>query len=276
MQTTSTIKNPFFTPDWLLSQEFGALCTTRKGGVSAYPFDDGHGFGGLNLGDHVGDEVGCVTQNRNLLMHHLPNEPIWLNQVHGTDVLELNHAHLSKTDSFINKPIADAVCTNQPNQVCAILTADCLPILFCDSKAKVVGAAHAGWRGLAAGIIENTVTTLQKLGAHTSNISVWLGPAISALQFEVGAEVRDNFLQQSCEYSDVVSHAFKKISVPNGATTQTKYLADIYLLAKILLHRLGITQISGGEFCTVSQKSKFFSYRRDGVTGRIASLIWIR
>lgn len=238
----------FIYPDWPAPANVKALCTSRVGGVSQ------GAFASLNLATHVGDDVAAVTQNRLLLKQQaaLPDEPVWLNQVHGTDVLELENWQGGVTD-------ADASCTQSAGKVCVVMTADCLPVLFCDQQGQQVAAAHAGWRGLCNGVLEQTLQHFQKPG----EVMVWLGPAIGPAAFEVGAEVRQAFVQQDA--------AANRAFVPTG---QGKYLADIYLLARQRLAAAGVTQIYGGNYCTVSTPEQFFSYRRDGQTGRMASLIW--
>jgi YfiH family protein len=248
-------------PNWTgVPSNIGAFTTTRIGGVSQGPYDDGAGSGGLNLGVHVGDQLQDVQKNRDLLQKHLPAEPAWLSQVHGVTVV-----NAADVTSVTGAPEADASIATQPGVVCVIQTADCLPVLFCDARGRVVGAAHAGWRGLAHGVLENTVAQMRNAGAE--NIIAWLGPAIGPQSFEVGAEVMQVFTER-----DSQAHtAFKKIESHAG-----KYLADIYHLARLSLRRIGIEQIYGGEFCTVMQREHFYSYRRDKVTGRMASLIWIK
>ncbi len=234
-----------------------ALATTRAGGSSPAPYDDGRGGGGLNLGMHVGDALDNVLRNRAQLRLHLPAEPAWLTQVHGTTVLDAAQVH--------DAPAADASFTTQRGVVCAIMTADCLPVLFADAAGRVVGAAHAGWRGLAGGILENTVAAMRAAGAE--NLHAWLGPAIGPAQFEVGADVLQAFAAKDA----AMSIAFKPIAGRPG-----KYLADIYQLARQTLGNVGVVAVTGGDFCTVSEPQRFYSYRRDGVTGRMATLIWLK
>ncbi|MFD1093828.1 purine nucleoside phosphorylase YfiH [Providencia vermicola] len=236
-------------PDWPQPKSVSSCSTTRAGGVSLPPFDS------LNLGDHVDDRPEDVSENRQRLVElaQLPQQPVWLEQVHGTHVLHLN-------GSKIKNKQADAVYSNQVGQVCAIMTADCLPVLFCNQAGTEVAAAHAGWRGLCNGVLENTI---RQFISPANEMMVWLGPAIGAKKFEVGAEVKQAFINQS---SDLAS-AFRP---HNG-----KYLADIYLLARKKLNAIGINAIYGGDFCTVSDENRFFSYRREGKTGRMASLIWV-
>lgn len=239
-------------PDWPVSAQVHALITTRLGGVSAPPFDS------LNLGMHVGDDPQAVAANRRLLRTALPGEPCWLEQVHGTTVVEVTTARP------LTIPVADATFTRLAAHVCAVMTADCLPVLFCDIGATVVAAAHAGWRGLQAGILEATVSALK---VPASDLSVYLGPAISAQAFEVGDEVREAFITVDAE----ASAAF----TPSPLIDDHKWLADIYLLARLRLQRLGVTHIHGGGECTFADPQRYFSYRRDGVTGRMAALIWL-
>jgi len=249
-----------FIPDWPgLPGHIGVLSTLRNGGVSVAPYDDGSGSGGFNLATHVGDSMDRVMQNRALLAQFLPAAPVWLSQVHGTRALDMGVANDDLT--------ADACFTSRSNVICAVQTADCLPVLLCDPKNNVVAAAHAGWRGLLHGVLENTLAMMLKSGAELDNIMVWLGPAIGVLEFEVGAEVRKFFV----ETNPAAQAAFKL-----SAARPDKYDADIYQLARLRLQRAGVLRIAGGNFCTVSEPEKFYSYRRNGVTGRMASLIWIK
>ena len=245
-------------PDWIgAPPDVGAFSTSRRGGFSRPPYDDGSGGGGLNLGLHVGDIAEHVELNRRLLRSQLPSQPAWLTQVHGTTVVEASSA--------TNAPQADASITSERGVVCAIQTADCLPVLFCDAAGRVVGAAHAGWRGLAGGVLENTVNGMRTLGA--AGIMAWLGPAIGPAQFEVGEDVRQAFAVRDAK----TEAAFKAID-----QRPDKYLADIYQLARILLSAHGVNEIHGGSMCTVTDASRFYSYRRDKLTGRMVSLIWIK
>jgi polyphenol oxidase len=247
------------TPDWpLFAGQIGAFTTCRTGGVSVTPYDDGSGAGGLNLADHVGDQIDCVWRNRALLRKNLPNEPQWLTQIHSSTVLNLDEAPTGL--------VADACITSKKEVICAVLTADCLPVLFCDAKNSVVGAAHAGWRGLADGVLEKTVMAMQNSGADPGQIYAWLGPAIGPSKFEVGAEVRARFVDDDND----AAAAFV------GSINTEKFYADLYRLARIRLQRAGLRRISGGQHCTYSEPEKFYSYRRDGVTGRMASLIWMK
>jgi YfiH family protein len=253
MQSTDLI-----VPDWSgLPAGVGALMTTRRGGVSQAPYDDGAGGGGLNLGSHVGDGPQDVQRNRDLLQALLPAQPAWLAQVHGAAVV----------DAAAGEPVeADGSIAVGPGVVCAIQTADCLPVLFCNAAGSVVGAAHAGWRGLAAGVLENTVARMRRAGAG-DEILAWLGPAIGPQKFEVGAEVRQTFMARDA----AADRAFAPVEA-----RENKYLADIYLLARLALARAGVERVSGGGLCTVSDPQRFYSFRRDGVTGRMAALVWLR
>lgn len=244
---TMSINSSFIIPNWPAPKNVKSLQTTRMGGVSQGVFT------GFNLGDHVADDPSYVALNRNQLTEQLPSAPKWLTQVHGVDVV--NGATCEQAVS------ADASFCHEPSVVCAVMTADCLPVLFCDEQGQQVAAAHAGWRGLLDGVIEQT---LQTFTAPMNQVLVWLGPAIGPQAFEVGAEVRAAFVEKD----PVAEVCFK----PSGQAN--KWLADIYGLAKLRLQAVGVTQIYGGEFCTFSQTDTFFSYRRDGQTGRMASCIW--
>ena len=252
-------------PDWPdLPANVGALASTRCGGFSAAPYDDGTGGGGLNLGTHVADDAAVVARNRQRLVQDLPGRPAWLNQIHGVTVVDAS----AVGDAV---PDADASIAMASGAVCVVMTADCLPVLFADVDGKVVGAAHAGWRGLAAGVLGQTVAAMRAAGA--GEITAWLGPAIGPQQFEVGAEVLDTFVAQAINALEEgqVRAAFRPIDGRPG-----KYLADIYALGRCYLARDGVLRVSGGNRCTVTEAAQFYSYRRDGVTGRQASLIWIK
>lgn len=241
--------NKLILPDWPAPARVKACSTTRHGGISEFPYDS------LNLGTHVGDAAASVAANRQYLVEQaeLPQMPVWLEQVHGTRVLHLD----GKTVSDVQ---ADAVYSRVAGQVCAVMTADCLPVLFCSSAGDEVAAAHAGWRGLCAGVLEQT---LAQFNAGPRSIMAWLGPAIGPQQFEVGEDVKQAFIQIDAQSAAAFT--------PSGS----KYLADIYLLARLRLQAAGIHAIYGGDHCTVTEKQHFFSYRRDGITGRMASLIWL-
>ena len=235
--------------DWSAPPWVRAISTTRRGGISLGP------YAGLNLGDHVGDDATCVAANRERLRLGLglPAAPHWLRQVHGCAVAL---AHEPAADCE-----ADAMVARGPGQVCAVLTADCLPILLCDRAGTRVAAVHAGWRGLAAGVIE---AALDRLGSPPESLLAWLGPAIGPGAFEVGTEVRECFLAGDGQ----AAAAF----VPLG---QGQWLADLPLLARHRLARLGVREVRGAGLCTFQDAGRFYSYRRDGATGRMASLIWI-
>ncbi|HEV7814507.1 MAG TPA: peptidoglycan editing factor PgeF, partial [Janthinobacterium sp.] len=243
----------------------GALSTLRGGGISPAPYDDGNGGGGLNLGIHVGDDAANVAHNRALLSAVLPGRPAWLSQVHGVAVADA--ACLGENEV----PEADAGIASVSGKVCAILSADCLPVLFCDSAGKVVGAAHAGWRGLAGGVLQHTLAAMRAAGA--GEILAWLGPAIGPRRFEVGTDVLSAFEAGAAgaQGRQRVVAAFAAIDGKPG-----KYLADIYALARSVLSEQGVSRVSGGQHCTVAEAGRFYSYRRDGITGRQASLIWIK
>jgi YfiH family protein len=234
-------------PEWPAPANVRALQTLRSGGFSPPPWNT------FNLGDHVGDAVEHVAANRAALRRLLPREPFWLQQVHGIIVVDA-------TAISRNPVTADAAFTRATGHVCAVVTADCLPILLCDRTGSVVAAVHAGWRGLLAGIIEQAVS---QMAVPASTLLAWLGPAIGPAAFEVGDEVRRAFLRESA-----VESAFVELG-------RGKWLADIYQLARQRLNALGVVDISGGDACTVSEPERYFSYRRDGLTGRMSSLIWL-
>lgn len=233
--------------DWPAPRGIHAGTTLRGGGVSATP------YASLNPAAHVGDDPRHVQENRRRIreMLQLPSEPLWLEQVHGTCVVQAETVH--------GLPQADASFTAVKGVVCAVMTADCLPVLLCTQSGSVVAAAHAGWRGLLDGVLESTVAALPQ-----EPLYAWLGPAIGAQRFEVGDEVRAAFVAKAAFYAD----AF--VPLQNG-----KWLADIYRLGRLALHALGVDAVYGGGHCTVTDAARFFSYRRDGRTGRMASLIWI-
>jgi len=234
-------------PDWPAPANVRTLQTTRSGGASIAQYES------FNLGDHVGDVPQAVARNRQRLASLLPSEPVWLQQVHGTEV-----ADAGNTACLVQ---ADASIARHHGTVCVVMTADCLPVLLCDEAGTVVGAAHAGWKGLAAGIIEATVSAMD-IAPH--KLMAWLGPAIGQQAFEVGGEVREIFLSQNPQASE----AF----IPKA---DGKWMADIYQLAQQRLQALGVLRIYGGKYCTYSDSARFFSYRRDGVTGRMGSFIWL-
>jgi YfiH family protein len=250
-------------PSWPdLPARVGALATTRQGGVSTGVYDDGSGHGGLNLGLHVGDDGDTVRANRARLEAMLPGRPAWISQVHGNGVVD---AATVRPGAPVQ--VGDASTAIDPGVVAAILTADCLPVLFADLDGKVVGAAHAGWRGLAAGVLEATVAAMRAAGA--GEITAWMGPAIGPARFEVGADVFESFVAALPDRD--VRPAFAPLPEHPG-----KYLADMFALARLTLARDGVTRVWGGEHCTYTERTRFYSYRRDGVTGRQASLIWLK
>ncbi|MDX8380054.1 MAG: peptidoglycan editing factor PgeF [Gallionella sp.] len=240
-------------PDWPAPSNVRALQTRRQGGVSVLPYDS------LNLAAHVGDTPGAVAYNRKQLNARLPREPVWLEQVHGATVLDADHLVLQESGEPARR--ADASFARQQNSICVVMTADCLPVLLCDRQGGGVAAVHAGWRSMALGVIEAAVDAMQ---LAPEQLMAWLGPAISQAAFEVGDEVRKAFV----DVDENAAAAF----IPHHAG---KWRADLYALARLRLNALGITQIYGGEYCTYHQADQFFSYRRDGVTGRMASFIWL-
>lgn len=237
-------------PNWKVPPHIHAFTTLRTGGISQAPFDT------FNLGDHVGDNPNDVAYNRKQLVCEfgLPQAPLFLTQTHSTKVICLPYTG--------KKVEADAVYTNHPNQVCLVMTADCLPVLFCSQDGKEIAATHAGWRGLCDGVLENTVA---KFTCSPDNIVVWLGPAIGEKAFQVGKEV----VEQFCAIDPESEKAF----VPDPSTSG-RFFGNLYQLARQRLEKLGIVSISGGEYCTFSEPEKFFSYRRDKQTGRMATLIY--
>ncbi len=243
------IDRGFLYPNKRLPQGANMVVTTRIGGFSKPP------FAGLNLSDRVGDETAAVQKNRRYLRRalNLPTEPVWPKQRHGADVFV--------ADSAAANPVADATIAFAPGLVCAVTAADCLPILLCDKRARRVAAIHAGWRGLAAGVIERTAEALR---ARPHDVIAWLGPAIGPDAFRVGDEVRDVFVADDKR----AALAF----VPDNAG---RWMANIYQLARLRLERLGIADISGGFHCTYHDSKHFYSYRRSARTGRMAALVWI-
>jgi YfiH family protein len=234
-------------PDWPAPPRVRALMTTRSGGVSTGP------YASLNLGTRVNDDPAVVERNRALLASHLPEEPRWLMQVHGNRVVDA---------AGLRQPVeADAAISRNAGAVCAVMVADCMPVLLADRAGTVVGAAHAGWRGLAAGVIENTVLAM---AVAPANLVAWLGPAIGPAAFEVGADVRDAFVAQDAgAASAFVDHK------------PGKWLADLFTLARRRLRAIGVDEVHGGGLCTVSDPGRFYSHRRDRITGRMAALIWL-
>jgi YfiH family protein len=249
-------------PNWPASPQIGAFCTTRTGGISKAPFDS------LNLGRYVNDEPLAVSENRARALALLPAEPVWLKQVHGTRVWDADLAHAAEVIK------ADAAVTTKINTVLTVMAADCLPVLISSPDGGVIGAAHAGWRGLLGGVLENTVDAMQaKAGlSNAGQYLAWLGPAIGPRAFEVGEEVHSAFEAYGKEHClPVAAEAFMAIDGKPG-----KYWANLYQLARQRLQNKGLTHIYGGEFCTVRDQANFFSHRRDGLSGRFAAFIWRR
>jgi len=245
------MKPELIIPQWPAPANVRAATTTRRGGVSRPPFDS------LNMAGHVGDDPAAVATNRQLVAQtlSLADEPWWLSQVHGTDVVTIERG-------YGGLPEADASLTQEPGCICVVLTADCLPVLFCDQAGSRVAAAHAGWRGLSAGVLEATV---RKLAVPESEIIVWLGPAIGPRSFEVGEEVYRAFVDQDAD----TAGSFV-VSRPGH------WFADLYGLARRRLELVGVTAVYGGGLCTFEDRERFYSFRRDGKTGRMASLIWLQ
>ena len=237
-------------PNWNVPKNIHAFTTIREGGVSLTPYFS------FNLGDHVGDNKSAVKTNRTLLVEKfgLPQTPIFLTQTHSTRVIQLPYSGKNLE--------ADAVYTNVPNQVCAVMTADCLPVLFTTTSGTEVAAAHAGWRGLCDGVLEETIKYFQ---AKPEDIIAWFGPAIGPTAFQVGIDV----VKQFFAVDEKAKLAFQPDTIEEG-----KYLGNLYQIATQRLNNLGITQIYGGNHCTFNEKELFFSYRRDNQTGRMASVIW--
>lgn len=243
---------PLLRPDWPAPASVVALATTRAGGVSAGP------YASLNLGDHVGDDPVAVAENRRRLQQCCPGLTAigWLQQVHGVEVVAADGARVA---------CADAQFTDQSGVGCVVMTADCLPVLFCDRRGRRVAAAHAGWRGLCHGVLEATVAMFE----HPAEVMAWLGPAIGPARFEVGPEVRAAFIERAGESVEAVAACF----APSARAGH--WLADLYQLARLRLRSVGVTSIYGGGLCTFSDSERFYSYRREPVTGRMASLIYL-
>lgn len=243
------VSGSFFTADWPAPPQVRTLITTRQGGFSGQP------YGSLNLGAHVGDDAETVARNRALVQQQVPLPLAYLHQIHGSTVVRA-------ADSLDGALEADASVDAEGAAACAVMTADCLPVLLCDRAGTVVAAAHAGWRGLAGGVLHNTVAAMK---VPPTEIMAYLGPAIGAEAFEVGQDVYDAFAAQLPD-----AHlAFQAIG-------EDKYLADIYKLARQIFKQMDVAQVYGGNWCTVLQRETFFSYRRDGQTGRMISAIWLQ
>lgn len=236
-------------PDWPAPPHVRSLITTRAGGVSRGP------YASFNLGFSTDDNVEAVNENRARLRSLLPGEPRWLKQVHGARVVDAEVATA--------RPEADAALARAPATVCALLVADCLPVLFTNREGSVVAAAHAGWRGLAAGVIDNTVEAMTQAGAAARDLLAYIGPGIGPHAFEVGRDVYEAYTSRDADSAEAFT--------PQGSG---KWLADLPALARRVLRRCGVHQIYGGELCTFSDPARFFSHRRDKVTGRMAALIW--
>lgn len=238
------------TPNWPAPAHVRSLQTTRVGGVSVAPYDS------FNLGLHVHDAALSVAQNRQFLAPYLPSEPVWTNQVHGLHVIDATKSQCLED--------ADGSFTHQKNVVCVTMTADCLPVLLCDDAGTVVAAVHAGWRGLCDGVIE---AAIEKMQVSPKQIMAWFGPAIGPTAFEVGDEVRAQFLARD----EKAAVAFVK--------RDDKWLGNLYLIARQRLQNVGVSQVYGGgvneDFCTYTDTARFFSFRRDNITGRMASMIWL-
>jgi polyphenol oxidase len=263
-------------PGWRAAPRVRAFVTTRNGGVSLPPFgtwrDGSENPGGLNFGRSAGDDPAHVEENRaRMLALTGASEAAWLAQVHGAEVVSADDV-LANARAGTGPARADASVTDRPGTVCVVMVADCMPVLLCDPAGRAVGAAHAGWRGLAAGVIENTAQRVAALaGADVAALHAYLGPCIGPRAFEVGADVRDAFMNDvRGAQRDRVALAFAPYPERAG-----KYLADLPALARIRLAQLGVTQIVGGDHCTFTQREQFYSYRRDRVTGRMAALIWL-
>jgi YfiH family protein len=244
-----TLPAAWIVPDWPAPARVRAFVTTRAGGVSAGE------YASMNLGLSSGDQPEAVARNRAIVRALVPSEPAWLAQVHGTDVADLDRPIEGE------RARADAAATSIPGRVAVVLTADCMPLFLCDRAGRRVAVAHAGWRGLAAGVIESTVRALQ---APAAEVLAWMGPAIGPGAFEVGPEVREAFVRADPE----AQSAFR-------AGKPGKHMADLYALARLRLARAGVMQVSGGGFCTWTEATRFFSYRRAQGSGRMGAFIWI-
>ncbi len=252
MGSQKDLASTFIIPDWPAPTNVRAMQTTRIGGISQAPYNS------FNLGAHVKDDSIAVAYNRQLLSPYLPSEPVWIHQVHGIKVIDA---------AIVGCEVeADAAYAKQTNTVCVTMTADCLPVLLCDEAGTIVAAVHAGWKGLLDGVIENTIKHMQlaipSLKIHS--LMAWLGPAIGPKAFEVGSEVAEAFIK----VDENAALAFESIG-------NNKWLGNIYQLARQRLNTIGVSKIYGGNFCTYTDEATFFSYRRDEVTGRMASIIWL-
>ena len=248
MRARPGVHPDWIVPDWPAPARVRAFVTTRAGGVST------GAYATMNLSASNGDDPMAVARNRAIVCGALPAPPAWMRQVHGTDVVDLD-------DLKDDRPTADAAVASRQGRICNVLTADCLPLLLCDAEGDRVAVAHAGWRGLAAGVIENAVAAVK---APPAGILAWMGPAIGPRAFEVGAEVREAFVSRDAR----AESAFAP-HVPG------KFMADLYALARQRLEAAGVTQVSGGGFCTYHETARFFSYRREQMSGRMGAFIWL-
>lgn len=254
-------------PNWPAPTNISAAITTRNGGCSVSPWDS------LNLASHVGDNPQSVEQNWQSVSEqlNLPSALQLLNQVHGIGIVEVGGRKKIANEII---PTADGSYTKSQDHVCTVMTADCLPILLCNTVGTEVAAIHAGWRGLAAGVVSNAV---KQFCSPATDLMAYLGPAISQQNFEVGPEVRQAFLFSSSpehiQYK--INACFTQSDSKGGASKSDRWMADLYGLARIALYQAGVSQIYGGDFCSYADAERFYSYRRDGQTGRMASLIWI-
>ena len=261
MSTEWIVPPQWIVPQWPAPPRVRALSTTRHGGVS------GGSCASLNIGIAVGDDPALVAANRARLRAVLPGEPVWLTQVHGTCVFDVDLGGAASASPLVQ---ADASMTRSTGRVLAIQSADCLPVLLADRAGSVIAAAHAGWRGLSAGVIENAVAAMC---VPPSDIVAWLGPAIGPAAYEVGQDVFDAFVAREA----AASAAFRPREMEDRTDQSggNKYLVDLYALARQRLARLGVPSVSGGGYCTHTDHDRFFSYRRDNKSGRMATLIWI-
>ena len=249
----------FIVPDWDAGPRIGALMTTRSGGVSAAPWDS------LNLGRSSGDSADAVAANRARVAAASGATHVYLSQVHGDRVLTLDAQTVQGAHT------ADAAWTREPGLACTVMVADCLPVLLAAPQARAVGAAHAGWRGLAGGVVERTIEAVcGGASCEPHDLVAWLGPCIGPDAFEVGPDVLEAF---GADPEPVSSARFRYRPRPDG---QPRWLADLAGLARDRLTAAGVSRVSGGSWCTVTDRSRFFSFRRDGVTGRMAACVWIR
>jgi len=278
-------------PDWPAPPRVRAVVTTRNGGVSAPPFgrwrpernpqggnpnpDEGADLpGGLNLGRLCGDDAAHVEENRRRLLAYVGAPAAWLHQVHGAQVVDALQALDAVRDGAA--PLrADASVTDRAGLACVVMIADCMPVLICDDAGRAVGAAHAGWRGLAAGVVEQTARRVAALaGVDTGRLHAYLGPSIGPAAFEVGEDVRDAFLADATAAAPARREAIAAAFVAR-ADAPGKYLANLPALARARLAAIGVQRIAGGDLCTFTQRERFYSYRRDRETGRMAALVWL-